>query len=57
MRRLIKEATSYSEGEKTNVPSEGNLDMLLIQKQERAYMAYVEGLKKKAKIRVYEDRL
>lgn len=57
MRRLIKESVGYSEGEAQNVPAQGNVDVLLLQKQERAYMAYVEGLKKKAKIKVYEDRL
>ena len=57
MRRLIKESVGYSEGEAQNVPAQGNIDVLLLQKQERAYMAYVEGLKKKAKIKVYEDKL
>lgn len=57
MRRLIKESVGYSEGEAQNVPAQGNVDVLLLQKQERAYMAYVEGLKKKAKIKVYEDKL
>jgi len=57
MRRLIKESVAYSEGEAQNVPAQGNVDVLLLQKQERAYMAYVEGLKRKAKIKVYEDRL
>ncbi len=57
MRRLIKESVAYSEGEAQNVPAQGNVDVLLLQKQERAYMAYVEGLKKKAKIKVYEDKL
>ncbi|MEK6680039.1 MAG: SurA N-terminal domain-containing protein [Nitrospirota bacterium] len=57
MRRLIKESVGYSEGEAQNIPAQGNVDVLLLQKQERAYMAYVEGLKKKAKIKVYEDRL
>ena len=57
MRRLIKESVGYSEGEAQNIPAQGNVDVLLLQKQERAYMAYVEGLKKKAKIKVYEDKL
>lgn len=57
MRRLIKESVGYSEGEMQNIPAQGNVDMLLLQKQERAYMAYVEGLKKKAKIKVYENKL
>lgn len=57
MRRLIKESVGYSEGEAQNVPAQGNVDVLLLQKQERGYMAYVEGLKRKAKIKVYEDRL
>ncbi|MBI5180384.1 MAG: SurA N-terminal domain-containing protein [Nitrospirae bacterium] len=57
MRRLIKESVGYSEGEMQNTPAQGNVDVLLLQKQERAYMAYVDGLKKKAKIKVYEDRL
>ena len=57
MRRLIKESVAYSEGEAQNVPAQGNVDVLLLQKQERAYMAYVERIKKKAKIKVYEDKL
>lgn len=57
MRRLIKESVGYSEGEMQAIPAQGNVDVLLLQKQERAYMAYVEGLKKRAKIKVYEDRL
>lgn len=56
-RRLIKESVGYSEGEMQNIPAQGNVDALLLQKQEKAYMAYVEGLKEKAKITVYEDKL
>lgn len=57
MRRLIKESVAYSEGEAQTIPAQGNIDVLLLQKQEKAYMAYVEGLKKKAKIKIYEDKL
>jgi peptidyl-prolyl cis-trans isomerase D len=57
MRRLIKESVGYSEGEMQAIPAQGNIDVLLLQKQEKAYMAYVDGLMKKAKIKVYEDRL
>ncbi len=56
-RRLIKESVGYSEGEMQNIPAQGNVDVLLLQKQEKAYMAYVDALKKMAKIKVYEDRL
>ena len=57
-RRMIKESVVLSEGEMQKPPAkEGNVDMSLMQKQERAYMAYVDALKKRAKIKVYEDKL
>ena len=56
-RRLLKESVGYSEGEMQNIPGQGNIDVILLQKQEKAYMAYVDALKKMAKIKVYEDRL
>lgn len=57
-RRMIKESVVLSEGEMQKPPAkEVNVDMLLMQKQERAYMAYVDALKKKAKIKIYEDKL
>ncbi|MBI3354395.1 MAG: SurA N-terminal domain-containing protein [Nitrospirae bacterium] len=59
-RRMIKESVVLSEGEgemQKPPAKEGNVDMFLMQKQERAYMAYVDALKKRAKIKVYEDKL